>query len=62
MDKLCTDCAHSTPRYSNITFCLHADNVIVSKVDGEKEFERSCSALRESEKHCGAGAKWWSAK
>lgn len=60
--KNCTDCKHSTPRYANIVFCLHPNNVVVSKVDGQKEFDRACSALRENKDKCGTEAAWFTPK
>lgn len=62
MDKLCTACKHSTPRFSQITLCLHPNNIIVSKVDGQPEVNRSCSALRESSQGCGSNAAWFESK
>jgi len=62
LNPLCTGCKHSTPRYSNITFCTHPDNLVVSKVDGVTEFDRSCDNLRGNKDKCGVEAKWWEAK
>ena len=60
--NLCRDCKHSTPRYANMTFCTHPQNIAPSAIDGEQEMNRSASNLRENEKQCGPLAQWFEPK
>lgn len=62
--KLCTGCKYATPRYSNITFCMHSNNIATSKVDSELEFVSTCGTLRDSndKEKCGPDAKWFAPK
>lgn len=62
MDKLCTDCKHSTPRYAGVRLCLHETNLVISRVDGVTEIARSCEGARDSANACGHGAVWFSPK
>ncbi len=60
--KFCKDCKYATPRYSNISFCMNPQNLVISQVDGEVEFDRSCGNLRENDKKCGPTAAWFEPK
>ena len=65
MEKLCSDCKFSTPRHfgSGLVFCLHPNNIVLSKVDGAEEFSHSCATLRTGGAgHCGGNAAWFEAK
>lgn len=60
--RLCKDCRHSTPRFSDIRFCNRPENIIASRVDGELEYERTCRTLREWEGGCGKAGRWFEPK
>ena len=60
--NLCSDCKHSTPRYAGHAFCLHPNNLIISKVDGQQEIDRSCANARGASESCGGVARWYEAK
>ena len=60
--KLCKDCKYSTPRYSNLVFCLHQNNILTSPMDGAPEIDRSASCLRDNKNKCGPEAAWFEPK
>lgn len=56
-DPLCTGCKHAGPRFmdTGILLCLHPKNIILSRVDGWQELQRSANTMR-SGGPCGANA------
>lgn len=60
--NLCVNCKHATARYANILFCTEPRNLIISKVDGYPEFDRSACSLRENKDKCGPTGAWFGPK